>query len=91
MKTYSQRRARSLIGLDPKAYRDASRRSDDWTIREHLKTLAGQRRRFGYNRLHILLQRDGIALNHKKLFRLYREEQLTVSQWVRPERQMCRL
>jgi putative transposase len=43
-----------------------------------LKTLAGQRRRFGYKRLHILLRRDGVALNHKKLFRLYREERLTV-------------
>jgi putative transposase len=43
-----------------------------------LKTLAGQRRRFGYRRLHILLRRDGVVLNHKKLFRLYREERLTV-------------
>jgi putative transposase len=77
-KNYSQRRACSLIGLDPKTYRYASRRSDDVTIRERLKTLAGQRRRFGYRRLHILLRRDGIVLNHKKLFRLYREEQLTV-------------
>jgi len=40
--------------------------------------LANQRRRFGYRRLHILLQREGIDVNHKKLFRLYREERLTV-------------
>jgi putative transposase len=73
-KSYSQRRACSLIGLDPKTYRYASRRSDDARIRERLKTLAGQRRRFGYRRLHILLRREGVALNHKKLFRLYREE-----------------
>jgi len=77
-KSYSQRRACGLIGLDPKTYRYASRRSDDGEIRERLKALAGQRRRFGYRRLHILLRRDGIALNHKKLFRLYREERLTV-------------
>jgi len=32
----------------------------------------------GYRRLHILLRRDGIALNHKKLFRPYREERLMV-------------
>lgn len=37
-----------------------------------------ERRRFGYRRLHILLQREGIELNHKKLFRIYREERLTV-------------
>ena len=47
-KSYSQRRACGLIGLDPKTYRYASRRSDDVTIRDRLKTLAGQRRRFGY-------------------------------------------
>jgi putative transposase len=50
----------------------------DREIRERLKTLAGQRRRFGSRRLHILLRWDGIPLNHKKLFRLYREERLTV-------------
>jgi putative transposase len=47
-KSYSQRRACALIGLDPKTYRYASRRSDDVEIRDRLKTLAGQRRRFGY-------------------------------------------
>jgi putative transposase len=77
-KSTSQRRACGLIGLDPKTYRYASRRSDDVEIRDRLKTLAGERRRFGYRRLHILLRREGIALNHKKLFRLYREERLTV-------------
>jgi putative transposase len=43
-----------------------------------LGRLAGERRRFGYRRLHILLRREGIELNHKKLFRIYREERLTV-------------
>lgn len=77
-KNYSQRRACGLIGLDPKTYRYRSRRSDDLEVRARLKALAGERRRFGYRRLHILLRREGIELNHKKLFRLYREERLTV-------------
>jgi putative transposase len=77
-KGYSQRRACRLIGLAPKTYRYASSRGDDAAVRERLCTLARQRRRFGYRRLHILLRREGIALNHKKLFRLYREERLTV-------------
>jgi putative transposase len=72
-KNYSQRRACRLIGLDPKTYRYRSRRSDDLAVRARLKALAGERRRFGYRRLHILLRREGIELNHKKLFRLYRE------------------
>ena len=37
-----------------------------------------QRRRFGYRRLRLLLEREGIKLNRKKLYRLYREERLTV-------------
>ena len=77
-KCYSQRRACGLIGLDPKTYRYASRRPDDAAVRTRLKELALERRRFGYRRLHILLRREGIELNHKKLFRLYREERLTV-------------
>jgi putative transposase len=77
-KSYSQRRACGLIGLAPKTYRYASRRPDDAELRGRLKALASERRRFGYRRLHILLKRDGVALNHKKLFRLYREERLTV-------------
>src|SRR3546814_10801447 len=40
--------------------------------------MAAERRRFGYRRLHILLNREGIRLNHKKLRRLYREERLQV-------------
>lgn len=77
-KSYSQRRACGLVGIDPKTYRYASRRSDDATVRARLRELANARRRFGYRRLHILLRREGIELNHKKLFRLYREERLAV-------------
>lgn len=77
-KDYSQRRACSLVGLDPKAYRRKSKRPDDAALRERLRELANQRRRFGYRRLHILLEREGRRVNHKKLFRLYREERLMV-------------
>ena len=77
-KGYSQRRACALAGLAPKTYRYASIRPDDAELRETLIRLANKRRRFGYRRLHYLLRRQGIVLNHKKLFRLYREERLTV-------------
>ena len=79
-KGYSQRRACSLVGLDRKTYRYRSRRSDTAALRERLRDLASARRRFGYRRLHLLLRREGIALNHKKLSRLYKEEGLTVRQ-----------
>lgn len=77
-KGYSQRRACRLIGLEPKTYRYVSTRDDDATVRARLRSLAGERRRFGYRRLLILLRREGQKLNHKKLFRLYREERLSV-------------
>ena len=76
-KDYSQRRACALIGLAPKVYR-YRRRSDDGVLRTRLKALAAQRRRFGYRRLHLLLRREGFTVNHKKLFRIYREERLVV-------------
>jgi putative transposase len=48
------------------------------SARTRLRELASIRRRFGYRRLHILLKREGIVMNHKKLRRLYREEHLQV-------------
>jgi putative transposase len=77
-KSYSQRRACGLVGLHPKTYRYASKRTDDSALRAKLKELASQRRRFGYRRLGLLLARQGIKLNRKKLYRLYKEERLTV-------------
>ena len=71
-KGYSQRRACELVGIEPKTYRYASKRPDDGALRQRLKELALERRRFGYRRLHIMLRREGIVLNHKKLYRLYR-------------------
>ncbi len=63
---------------DRTTIRYCSRRADDEVLREKLRALAQQRRRFGYRRLHILLRRDGIAINQKKTQRLYREEGLNV-------------
>ncbi len=55
-----------------------TRRSDDHDLRERMKALAHERRRFGYRRLHVPLRREGHLVNHRRLFRLYREEKLTV-------------
>ena len=70
----SERRARSALGADRTSLRYRSRRPDDAAVRGRLRELAAIRRRFGYRRLHILLTREGIVMNHKKLRRLYREE-----------------
>jgi putative transposase len=51
---------------------------DDIELRQRLRELAQERRRFGYRRLGWLLRREGRAMNHKKLYRLYRAEKLMV-------------
>jgi putative transposase len=72
----SQRRACRSLGVDRSSVRYRSRRPDDGFIRSRLREIAALRRRFGYRRLHVLVQREGIALNHKKLRRRYGEERL---------------
>jgi len=74
----SERRACSALGADRTSIRYRSGRPDDMAIRARLRELAGARRRFGYRRLQVLLKREGIVMNHKKLRRLYREERLQV-------------
>ena len=74
----SQRRACDVLGVDRTMVRYRSRRGDDGAIRERMRGLAAERRRFGYRRLHWLLGREGVRINHKKFRRLYREERLQV-------------
>jgi transposase InsO family protein len=74
----SERRGCSVLEADRRSIHYRSRRGDDATVRACLRELATLRRRFGYRRLHILLRREGIAMNHKKFRRLYREERLQV-------------
>ncbi len=74
----SERRACRVIDADRKSVRYRSTRDDDAALREKLRELANQRRRFGYRRLHILLRREGVMINRKKTQRLYQEEGLAV-------------
>ena len=73
----SQRRACRLVGVDPKTVR-RERPADNPEIREEMKAVAGKRRRFGYRRIGVMLERKGMTMNHKKLYRLYSDEGLAV-------------
>lgn len=77
-KKYPQRRACALVGIAPRVYRYQSGRPDDTGLRQRLRELSCERRRFGYRRLHLLLKREGVEVNWKRLYRIYKEERLTV-------------
>jgi putative transposase len=77
----SQRRACGLMELYRATCRYRKRRSEDQPLRVRLRELAGTRRRFGYRRLQVLLEREGWQVNHKRVYRLYRlyvEEKLSL-------------
>ncbi len=74
----SERRACSIVSADRKMARYQSRRPADAELRGRLRELASERRRFGYRRLFILLRREGEPSGINRIYRLYREEGLTV-------------
>ena len=74
----SERRACGLLAVWRSSWRYRRRRGEDLVLRERLRELALRRRRFGYRRLQVLLRREGWRVNHKRVYRLYREEGLAV-------------
>jgi putative transposase len=74
----SERRACSIVGADRKMIRYLSTRPPDAALRGRLRDLANERRRFGYRRLFVLLRREGEPSGINRIYRLYREEGLTV-------------
>jgi putative transposase len=83
----SRRRACRLVGISRAVVeREPKRARDHARLRERLRALAGERRRFGYRRLHELLRREGWRTNHKLVHRLYREEKLAIRRRGRQKR-----
>ncbi len=72
----SERRACLLIGVSPSVYRYEGKRGNDDELRTRIRELAGEMKRFGSPRLHIMLKREGLVVNHKRTERIYREEGL---------------
>lgn len=74
----SQRRACRIIGCNRKSARHVSRRPDDGELRVALVDLAHQKLAWGYRMLHGALRLGHWQVNHKKVYRLYREEKLAL-------------
>jgi putative transposase len=74
----SERHACRLLGLGRSTHRYRARKGRDAALRMRLKELAARRMRFGYRRLTAMLLREGMPTNHKRVYRLYREEGLAM-------------
>lgn len=74
----SERRACRLVGLARATVRYRPAGSTTPGLTERLRTLAYERPRWGYRRLYVLLRREGFVVNKKRVYRLYREADLTV-------------
>ena len=72
----SERRACGVLRLQRSTCRYQSVADEQAALRIRLRDLAQARVSYGYRRLHILLQREGWKVNHKRVYRLYRLEGL---------------
>jgi putative transposase len=81
----SERRVCGLLSLAVSSYRYQARGSDG-AVRDKVVQLAREKPRYGYRRLHVLLRREGEAINHKRLYRIYREAGLCLR---RKKRKHC--
>lgn len=71
-------RACGLVGISRSLYRYRGRRSPALELRNRIAELAAIKRRYGYRRIQVLLRREGWSVNHKRTYRLYREQGLAV-------------
>ena len=74
----SERRSCSVLKIYRSAYRRKPTRDEQAYLRMRIKDIAASRVRYGYRRIHVLLKREGWEINHKRVYRLYREEGLNL-------------
>jgi putative transposase len=68
-------------------YYYCSKRKPDLALRQRIKEIAGARIRYGYQRIYVLLRREGWKVNHKWIHRIYKEEYLSL-RIKRPKRRV---
>jgi putative transposase len=85
----SERRGCAALGVDRSTIRYRSTKADQAPLRLRIRDLAQARVRYGYFRIYILLRREGWLVNHKRVYRLYREDGLSL-RLKRPRRHAAR-
>ncbi len=74
----SERRACGLVGANRSSMRYVSRKAEECLLKRKITAIAHDKRRYGYRRIYALLKREGTIINHKKVFRIYKELGLKV-------------
>ena len=77
-RSFGVTRACGLLGISRSLYRYRSRRPDSGPLRMRIEEIAAVKRRYGYRRVSVRLQREGWQVNRKRVYRLYREAGLAV-------------
>lgn len=67
---FSERKACKVLEMSRSTYRYKSVRADDSVLRKRVLYHAHKHVRFGYRRIHILLQREGGFINIKRIRRI---------------------
>lgn len=71
-------RACGLVGMSRSLFGYRGRRPDSARLRARIEEIAAAKRRYGYRRVYLRLRREGLAVNRKRVYRLYREAGLAV-------------
>jgi putative transposase len=75
---HTEKKACNLIGISRSSYRYIPQLPCDDTLKERMRDLAYKKPRYGVRRLHVLLKKEGLVVNHKKTERIYRQEGLAI-------------
>jgi len=74
----SERRACQVIAVNRSTVQYKSIKTDVPALRARINEIAASRVRYGYTRIHVLLKREGWIVNRKRVYRIYREEGLSM-------------
>lgn len=86
----SERRACAVVALVRSTHRYQSTADEQATLRSRIKDIAAKKTAYGYRRIHIALVREGWSINHKRVYRLYTQEGLTMRSKAPKRRVSCK-